>query len=123
MQHNPAFEKLCEMARKNVKEIDVIHVNHLMQTNQLPLFIDVREDNEWQKDHLPYAKHMGRGIIERDIETAVPDKNTTIILYCGGGYRSILVAESLQKMGYKNMISMAGGYRGWKEQGYLLVKD
>ncbi|WP_392551531.1 rhodanese-like domain-containing protein [Orbus wheelerorum] len=123
MQHNPSFEKLCESARENVKEIDIVQVNHLMQNNQMPLFIDVREDSEWQNDHLPHAKHIGRGIIERDIETLVPDKNTTIILYCGGGYRSILAAESLQKMGYKNVISMAGGYRGWKEHGYSLVKD
>jgi len=94
MQHNPAFEKLCEIARKNIKEIDIIQVNHLMQANQLPLFIDVREDNEWQNDHLPNAKHMGRGIIERDIETVVPDKDLTIILYCGGGYRSIARSHS-----------------------------
>lgn len=121
MKHNPAFEQLCEVARKNIKETAITEVKKLMDTNQLPLLIDVREDHEWQKDHLPQAKHIGRGIIERDIETVVPDKTTTIILYCGGGYRSVLAAENLAKMGYHNVISMAGGYRGWKEAGYPLI--
>lgn len=123
MKHNPGFETLCELARQHVKEITVQEVKSLMDKGQLPLFIDVREDKEWQENHLPLAKHLGRGIIERDIETNVPDKSTPIILYCGGGYRSILAAESLQKMGYKNVISMDGGFRGWKEAGYPLVKE
>ncbi|RKS87402.1 rhodanese-related sulfurtransferase [Orbus hercynius] len=123
MQHNPAFEQLCSTAQKHVKEITIDEVKHLMDSQQLPLFIDVREDNEWLNNHLPYAKHLGRGVIERDIETLVPNKQTTMILYCGGGYRSVLAAESLQKMGYSNVLSMAGGYRGWKEAGYPLVNE
>lgn len=122
MKHNPGFESLCELARLHVAEITILDVKNLMDQNKLPLFIDVREDLEWQNDHLPYAQHIGRGVIERDIETIVPDKNSTMILYCGGGYRSVLAAESLQKMGYKNILSMTGGYRGWKESGYPLVK-
>lgn len=122
MKHNPGFESLCELARMNVAEITIHDVKKLMEQGKLPLFIDVREDLEWQNDHLPHAQHIGRGVIERDIETIVPDKNTTIILYCGGGYRSVLAAESLQKMGYQNILSMAGGYRGWKESGYPLIK-
>lgn len=123
MKHNPEFKKLCENARKNIRELTVKDVKTLMDKQELPLLIDVREDNEWQKDHLPYANHLGRGIIERDIETLVPNKDTTMILYCGGGYRSILAAESLHKMGYHNVISMDGGYRGWKNQNYPLVSE
>ncbi|QIQ21384.1 rhodanese-like domain-containing protein [Zophobihabitans entericus] len=123
MQHNPGFEALCEKVRENVKEITIGEVKALMDSNKLPLFIDVREDNEWQNGHLPQAVHLGRGIIERDIETVVPDKNTPMILYCGGGYRSVLSADNLQKMGYTNVISMDGGFRGWKEAGYQLVQE
>ncbi|XKM12529.1 rhodanese-like domain-containing protein [Orbaceae bacterium ac157xtp] len=123
MQHNPGFENLCQQARQHVKETNVKAVKALMDKQQLPLLIDVREDSEWQVDHLPHAIHLGKGVIERDIETQVPDKTTTMILYCGGGYRSVLAAENLQKMGYTNVISMDGGYRGWKEAGYPLVKD
>lgn len=122
MQHNPAFERLCETVRKNVQEISIQEVKTLMDEGKLPVFIDVREDREWLKDHLPNAIHLGRGIIERDIETIIPDFNTTIILYCGGGYRSVLSAESLKKMGYTHVISMAGGYRGWCEAGYPIVR-
>lgn len=122
MKHNPGFESLCELARMNVTEITIHDVKKLMEQSKLPLFIDVREDLEWQNDHLPHAQHIGRGVIERDIETVVPDKNTAIILYCGGGYRSVLAAESLQKMGYQKILSMAGGYRDWKENGYPLIK-
>lgn len=123
MQHNPGFEALCEAARQCVDEITISDVNALLKSNTLPLLIDVREDSEWQQDHLPHAKHLGRGVIERDIETVIPDKNTVMILYCGGGYRSVLAAESLQKMGYGKIYSMRGGYRGWKEAGHALVKE
>lgn len=122
MQHNPHFERLVNDARNSINEIDVHHVKKLMDQDQLPLFLDVREDREWHVGHLPMAHHMGRGIIERDIENKVPDKTTPIILYCGGGYRSILAAESLQKMGYTHVQSMAGGYRGWKEASYPLIQ-
>ncbi|WP_392566162.1 rhodanese-like domain-containing protein [Utexia brackfieldae] len=121
MQHNPGFENLCSTARQQVTETTVDAVKSHMDNDELPLLIDVREDSEWFTDHLPQAIHLGRGIIERDIETQVPNKNTKMILYCGGGFRSVLAAESLQKMGYTNVISMDGGYRLWKEKGYPLV--
>lgn len=123
MQHEPGFIALCEAARAQVKEVDVHDVKQLLDENRLPLLIDVREDHEWAKGHVPQAEHMGRGIIERDIETRVPDKNTPMILYCGGGFRSALAAESLQKMGYQKVISMNGGWRGWNEAGYPVVKE
>lgn len=123
MQHNLGFVTLCQTAAKQVKEISIAQVKTLMDNSKLPLFIDVREDNEWQVDHLPFAIHVGRGILERDIETLVPNKQTPIILYCGGGYRSILATESLQKMGYSQVMSMRGGYRGWKEAGYPLITE
>jgi rhodanese-related sulfurtransferase len=123
MKHNPGFETLCEEARQTIGEVSVAEVKKSMDERSLPLFIDVREDGEWSKDHIPEAIHIGRGILERDIETAVPDKSTPIILYCGGGYRSALAAESLLKMGYRQVLSMAGGYRAWKEAGYPLIKS
>lgn len=122
-KHNKAFEELCEKARLNVNEITADKVKMLMDTEELPIFIDVREDSEWHKDHLPGAIHLGRGIIERDIDKIAPDMSTTIILYCGGGYRSVLAAESLQKMGYNNVLSMTGGYRGWVMAGYPLETE
>jgi len=87
------------------------------------LLVDVREDNEWAKGHLPGAVHLGRGIIERDIEQRVPDTNAKLILYCGGGFRSALAAENLQKMGYSNVESMDGGWKGWLEAGLPIAKD
>ncbi|HEV8426388.1 MAG TPA: rhodanese-like domain-containing protein [Pyrinomonadaceae bacterium] len=85
--------------------------------------IDVREDNEWQAAHASGATHLGKGIIERDIETAVPEKNTELILYCGGGYRSALASDALQKMGYTNVFSMAGGWKAWQEAGGEITKE
>ncbi|GKX55173.1 sulfurtransferase [Leminorella grimontii] len=122
-KHNPGFEALCEAARKQVKEASVEQVKEMMDNGTIPLVLDVREESEWGKDHLPGARHLGRGVLERDIETVVPDKATPMVLYCGGGYRSALAAESLQKMGYTGVISMDGGYRGWNEAGYPLVKE
>lgn len=123
MKHNPGFQALCESIRKNVQELSVNEVKALMDNQTLPLFIDVREDREWQNGHLPHAQHIGRGVIERDIETVCPDKSTPMILYCGGGYRSVLAADNLQKMGYSHVISMDGGFRGWNEAGYPIVKE
>lgn len=122
-KHNAAFQALCEAARQNVSEISVDEVQQQIDDGTLPLLLDVREESEWNKDHLPGAKHLGRGILERDIETLVPDMTTPIVVYCGGGYRSALAAESLQKMGYVEVQSMAGGYRGWCDAGYTLVKS
>ncbi|AKJ42993.1 rhodanese-like domain-containing protein [Pragia fontium] len=121
-KHNPGFEQLCEAARKNVHEVSIQQVKEMMDNGSIPLVIDVREESEFAKDHLPEAKHIGRGVLERDIETHVPDKKTPMVLYCGGGYRSALAAESIQKMGYTAVLSMDGGYRSWNEANFPLVK-
>ena len=123
MQHSPQFLKLVNEAKKRVKETNVADVKRRMDNGEKFLLVDVREDNEWSKGHLPRAVHMGRGIIERDIEKAVPDTGTKMILYCGGGFRSALVADNLQKMGYTNVESMDGGWRGWVAAGLPTAKD
>lgn len=122
MKHSPGFEKLCEAARQNVREVSLQEVNARLERGETFALIDVREDHEHAVDRLPSALHLGRGIIERDIEARFPDPNTDIVLYCGGGYRSALAAESLQRMGYTKVASMAGGVRGWREAGLSLVK-
>jgi len=117
MEHSEGFLKLVNSAKTNVKEISVAETQkHKHEDSEVKL-IDVREDHEWQEGHAAGAIHLGRGIIERDIEKLVPDKNTELILYCGGGYRSALAAESLQRMGYNNVLSMAGGWKAWKSDG------
>jgi rhodanese-related sulfurtransferase len=123
MKHSPQFLKLVGEAKMRVKETNVADVKKRMDGGEKFLLLDVREDNEWAKGHLPGAAHMGRGIIERDIEMKVPETSTKIILYCGGGFRSALVADNLQKMGYTNVESMDGGWRGWTEAGLPTVKD
>ncbi|HWA99378.1 MAG TPA: rhodanese-like domain-containing protein [Pirellulales bacterium] len=114
-KHSPRFLKLSEDARSGVREISIDQVHKRLADAQPPLIVDVREDHEWSQGHLPQAVHLGRGILERDIEQRVPDVHAELILYCGGGYRSALAAESLQKMGYDNVWSMAGGWRGWRD--------
>ncbi|MDZ4788477.1 MAG: rhodanese-like domain-containing protein [Blastochloris sp.] len=114
MKHSPAFQALCEDAQKNVKEISAQETQQKIELGQTLVF-DVREDHEVAQGLIAGAKHLGRGIIERDIENLVPDKQQEIILYCGGGYRSALAAVNLQKMGYGKILSMAGGWRTWKE--------
>ena len=123
MQHSPQFLKLVNDAKTRVKETNVADVKRRMGSGENFLLVDVREDHEWVKGHLPGAVHMGRGIIERDIETHVPDTGAKVILYCGGGFRSALVADNLQKMGYTNVESMDGGWRGWSEAGVPTEKD
>ena len=117
MAHSPQFLKLVNEAKKQVKETNVADVKLRMDSGEKFLLVDVREDNEWEKGHLPGAVHMGRGVIERDIETQVPETSTKMILYCGGGFRSALVADNLQKMGYTNVESMDGGWKGWVAAG------
>jgi len=117
MAHAAQFLKLVNEAKKKIKETNVAEVKRRVDGGEKFLLVDVREDNEWAKGHLPGAVHMGRGIIERDIEQQVPDTNAKLVLYCGGGFRSALVAENLQKMGYKNVRSMAGGLKAWKAIG------
>jgi len=121
MAHAPGFLKLVNDAKKRVKETNVPDVKHRMDTGEKFLLVDVREDNEWAQGHLPNAVHLSRGIIERDIEQRVPDTNTKMILYCGGGFRSALVADNLQKMGYTNVESMDGGWKGWLSAGLPTV--
>ena len=122
MKHSPQFLKLVNDAKTRVKETNVADVKRRMDSGEKFLLVDVREDNEWANGHLPGAVHMGRGIIERDVETAVPDSSTKMILYCGGGFRSAMVADNLQKMGYSDVESMDGGWRGWTEAGLPTAK-
>jgi rhodanese-related sulfurtransferase len=122
MKHSPQFLKLVNDAKTRVKETNVADVKRRMDGGEKFLLVDVREDNEWANGHLPGAVHMGRGIIERDVETAVPDTSTKMILYCGGGFRSALVADNLQKMGYTNVESMDGGWREWTSAGLPTAK-
>ncbi len=123
MAHSPQFLKLVQDAKQRVKETNVPDVKRRIDAGEKMLLVDVREDNEWAKGHLPAAVHLGRGVIERDIEQRVPDPATKLVLYCGGGYRSALVADNLQKMGYTNVESMDGGWRGWTEAGLPVVRD
>ncbi len=118
MKHSPAFLKLVDDAKSRVRQTIPEEVKKRLDNGDKLLIVDTREDNEWEKGRIAGALHLGKGIIERDIETAVPDKRQEIILYCGGGFRSALSADNLQKMGYKNVISMDGGWRKWKELGY-----
>lgn len=113
MIHSSEFEAIVAEAKTRIKEVSVNETLERMKSASN--LIDVREDNEWKAEHALDAKHIGRGVIERDIVNAFPDKNTELILYCGGGYRSALAADNLQKMGYNNVFSMAGGWRAWKE--------
>jgi len=117
MKHSEGFLKLVNDAKSRIREVSVEETRERMVSNKGARLIDVREDHEWQAGHAAGAEHLGKGIIERDIETKVPDKSTELILYCGGGYRSALAADALQNMGYTNVYSMAGGWKAWKEAG------
>ena len=121
-QHAPRFLQIVNDARKRVRETNVDEVKTRLDRGDKVVLIDVREDNEFAKDHLPGAVHLGRGIIERDIEERYPDTKAELVLYCGGGFRSALAADNLQKMGYTNVISMDGGIRVWREKSYPLEK-
>jgi rhodanese-related sulfurtransferase len=116
VKHSPGFLKLVDDAKSRVREVSVEEARRKLETGKAKV-IDVREESEWAAGHARGAEHMGKGVIERDIEARVPDKNAEIILYCGGGFRSALSADNLQKMGYKNVASMAGGWRAWQEAG------
>jgi rhodanese-related sulfurtransferase len=121
-QHPPRFLKIVDDAKKRVRETNVDTVKTRIDRGEKFLLVDVREESEYAKDHLPGAIHLGKGIIERDIEARVPELNAEMVLYCGGGFRSALAADNLQKMGYTNVISMDGGIRDWREKGYPLTK-
>jgi len=122
-QHPPRFLKLVDDAKTRVRETKVEQVKKRIDGGEKFILVDVREESEFAKDHLPGAIHLGKGIIERDIEARVPELNAEIVLYCGGGFRSALAADNLQKMGYTNVISMDGGIRDWREKRYPLTKD
>ena len=119
--HSPRFEQLCKDAKQHVKELTVDDVKGKLDRKEVFHLVDVREESEWAKDHLPAAVHLGKGVIERDIEQHIPKLDAEIVLYCGGGYRSALAAEKLERMGYTNVWSMDGGIRGWRQKGLPLV--
>ena len=122
MNHSPGFLALVEAAKKAVRECTVAAVKARLDRGERFHFIDVREDREFAVDHAAGARHLGKGVIERDIETEIPDHAADIVLYCGGGFRSALAAESLGKMGYSHVVSMDGGIRAWREAGYAMEK-
>ena len=117
MEHSEGFLKLAEEAKSRIREISVEETLERLEADEGARLIDVREDHEWEAGHAAGAEHLGKGVIERDIERLIPDKSTELILYCGGGYRSALAAETLQRMGYYDVSSMAGGWRAWQEAG------
>ena len=118
MQHSEGFLKLVNEAKTRIKQTTPEGVKQKLSVGEMFFFVDVREDGEWDAGHARGAIHLGKGVIERDIEKTIPDKNAEIILYCGGGFRSALAADNLQQMGYTNVVSMDGGWRKWKELGY-----
>ena len=122
MQHSPRFLKIVDDAKSRIKETDVDEVKERLDRGDKVLLVDVREESEFARDHLPGAIHLGKGIIERDIEGRVPDLNTPMVLYCGGGFRSAMAADNLQKMGYTNVISMDGVVRGWREKNFPMTR-
>jgi len=121
-QHSPRFLRIVEDAKKRVHETKIDEVKARIERGEKFLLVDVRQESEYAKDHLPGAIHLGKGIIERDVEERVPDLSTPLVLYCGGGFRSALAADNLQKMGYTNVLSIDGGIRGWREKGFPLTK-
>ena len=122
MAHAPQFLKLVNDSKKKIKETDVADVKRRLEAGEEFVLVDTREDSEWANGHIPGAIHLGKGIIERDIEQSVPDTKTKLILYCGGGFRSALAAETLQRMGYSNVESMDGGWKGWVSAGLPTAK-
>ncbi|MBI3669756.1 MAG: sulfurtransferase [Acidobacteria bacterium] len=123
MPHSPGFLKLVNDAKTRVRETTVQEVKKQLDAGEKIILVDVREESEWARGHLPGAIHLGRGVIERDIEQGVPDHSAKLVLYCGGGFRSALAADNVQKMGYTNVISMDGGWKGWLDAGFPTAKD
>ena len=122
-KHSPRFLQLVEDARKRVRETNADEVKARLDRGEKLLIVDVREESEYARDHLPGAIHLGKGVLERDVEERIPDTGAEIVLYCGGGFRSALAADNLQKMGYTNVLSMDGGIRAWRERGYPLTSE
>jgi len=123
MQHAPRFLKIVDDAKSRIKETSVDEVKKKLDRGEKFTLVDVREESEFAQDHLPGAIHLGKGVIERDVEARIPDLDTPVILYCGGGFRSALAADTLQKMGYINVLSMDGGVRGWREKQFPMTRD
>ncbi|HXQ25458.1 MAG TPA: rhodanese-like domain-containing protein [Candidatus Acidoferrales bacterium] len=121
--HPEGFLKLVRDAKSRIKEENFRETKNRMDAGERIILVDTREDAEWARGHIPGAVHLSKGIIERDIEKTVPEKEAPIVLYCGGGFRSALAADNLQKMGYRNVISMDGGWRGWTEAGFPIIRD
>lgn len=121
MKHNERFLAVVNDAKTRIRETNVATIARRLEAGEEFHLVDVREDNEWERGRLPRAEHIGRGVLERDIEKRIPDTAAEIVLYCGGGYRSALAADMLQKMGYTNVVSMDGGFTGWKEAGHEVV--
>jgi rhodanese-related sulfurtransferase len=121
--HSPGFLALVNDAKMRIRETDIHEVKKRLDAKESFFVVDTREESEWAAGHLPGAVHLSKGVIERDIERHVPEKDATIVLYCGGGFRSALAAENLQKMGYRNVLSMDGGWRSWVEAGYPTAED
>ncbi len=118
MKHSPGFLKAVDEAKRHVRQCSVADIKGRFDRNETFHFVDVREDNEFAADHAALARHIGRGVLERDVEALLPDKDADIVLYCGGGFRSALAADSLQKMGYRRVVSMDGGIKAWRDAGY-----
>jgi rhodanese-related sulfurtransferase len=123
VDHAQGFLNLVNDAKQRIKQETFRETKKRLDNGEKLILVDTREDAEWARGHIPGAIHLGRGIIERDVEKTIPDKATPIVLYCGGGFRSALAADNLQKMGYLNVISMDGGWRGWTEAGFPIIKD
>ena len=122
MKHAPGFLRIVDDAKTRIREVTIADVKAMLDRGERFHLVDVREESEWANGHLPRATHLGKGVIERDIETAIPDHTAAIVLYCGGGFRSALAADNLQKMGYTSVVSMDGGWRGWTSAGYPVEK-
>ena len=122
-EHSPGFLALVADARRRIREVTVADVDRVCAAGETVQLIDVREEEEWRRGHLPGARHLCKGIIERDIEQAVPDRDAHLILYCGGGFRSALAADALQKMGYRHVVSMDGGWRAWTAAGLAVERE
>ena len=123
IQHSPGFQALVREAKQRIHEMTIPELKKRLEAKEEFHLIDVREDYEWTAGHIPGAIHLSKGIIERDIEEKIPNREAEILLYCGGGYRSALAADNLEKMGYKNVVSVDGGWRGWREAGYPVEKE
>ena len=123
MAHAPGFLQLVNEAKSRIKETNVQDVKQKLDAGEKLILVDVREESEWARGHLPGAVYLGKGVIERDIEQRIPDRSAPLVLYCGGGFRSALAADNLQKMGYTNVASMDGGWKGWLEARYPTAKD